>query len=100
MALAKLAEGCLARADQYQEPARGHPCRDNPRLDKEAPLRNQVALHPDKVCRGRKAHHEIQPEHKGPARPGNRRGWALALHQGQAHQGRHPGREAIDFLLS
>ena len=51
VAPAKLAEGCPARADQCQEPARGHPCRDNPRLGKEAPPGNQVALDPDKVCR-------------------------------------------------
>ena len=67
VALAKLVEGCPARVDQCQEPARGHPCRDNPRPGKEAPPGNQAALYPDQVYLGRKAHHEIQPEHRGPA---------------------------------
>ena len=60
-------EECLARADQCREPARRHPCRGNPRPGKEAPPGNQAVLYPDQVHLGRKAHHEIQPEHRGPA---------------------------------
>ena len=63
----RLAEVCPARADQCREPARRHPCRGNPRPGKEAPPGNQVVLYPDQVHLGRKAHHEIQPEHRGPA---------------------------------
>jgi hypothetical protein len=67
VAAARPVEECLARADQCREPARGHLCRGNPRPGKEAPPGNQVVLYPDQVHLGRKAHHEIQPEHKGPA---------------------------------
>ena len=49
VAPARPVEECLARADQCREPARGHPCRGNPRPGKEAPRGNRAALHPDQV---------------------------------------------------
>ncbi|SEL54110.1 hypothetical protein [Nitrosovibrio tenuis] len=93
----RLVEECLARADQCQDPAKGHPCRDNPLLGKEASPDNQVARHPAKACLERKAHQEIQPEHKGPVRlEGSHLGRALVPYQGQALQGRHPDQVVTD----
>ena len=96
----RLAGECPARVDQCRVPAKGHPCRDNPRPGKGAPSASPVALHLDKVCLGKKARQEIRPEHKGLAPSGSRRGWAPVPHQDQARQGRRPGREAIDFSPS
>jgi hypothetical protein len=96
----RLAGECPARVDQCRVPAKGHPCRDNPRPGKGAPSASPVALHLDKACLGRKARQEIQAEHKGPARPCRHRGWAPAPHRDQAPQGRRPDRGAIDSSLS